>query len=357
MQQQIVTPNRRLKANPNQDDVRRAMAWGMGLSLGLGLGSVLGGSSVFYPTDKTGWYFFVDPNKLAGQVNGATMRAAGTAPPVVTLSGTRTTLGAIRIEIQSTTTFRWCDDNTGTGSYSGFAGGNSNITIPAGGAPFSFSNGLSATFPAGTYGATQTYQETVESIADQANGANLFAQATATKQPLRIKGINGTFNLRFDGTDDTLFCATPDFPVPSVGTPVWAWGAVRYDAFTSFDALFSGNSSCWVETVTSTTARQNYGANGNVITYAVGTAARMIAKFTGSTADSLKWGSAGAVTGTTSGASNSTAGVWLGSNHDLAASYANCTIGAIGARNSELTAQDLTNIETWGSAQYGAGLF
>jgi hypothetical protein len=331
-----------------------AMPWGMGLSIGLDLGSVMGGSRVYYPTDKTGWYVFLDPNRLSGQISGTTMRASGTTPPVVTLAGTRTVLGALRIEIQSSTTFRWCDDNTSTGSFAGFT--NSGITIPAGGAPYNFGNGLSATFPTGTY-SNQVYQETVASIASQSNGSHLFAQATANKQPLRIKGVNGCFCLRFDGTDDTISCLTPDLPVPSVGAPIWVWGIVRYDAFTSFDALFSGNSGCYVETATSTTARMNYGANGPVITYAVGTAARMIVKYTGSTSDSFKWGSAAPITGVTSGAGNSTAGIWFGSNRDLASSYANCTIGAIGLRNTELTGSDLTALENWAIAQYGAGLF
>lgn len=330
----------------------RAGSFSLGLGLGFGLGSALGEPATYYPTDRTGWYFFVDPNKLAGQVNGATMRASGTSPPVVTLSGARSVLGALRIEVQSSTTFRWGDDNGGTTATWTASG----VTIPNGSSIALGATGLTAAFASGTY-SNQVYQETVESIADQANGANVFSQATATKQPLRIKGINGTFNLRFDGTDDTLLCAAIDLPTPSGGAPVWVWGLARYDAFTSFDALFAGNSSCWVETVTSTTARQNYGANGNVITYAVGTAARMIAKFVGSTSDSLKWGSAGPVTGTTSGASNSTAGVWLGSNHDLASSYANSTIGAFGIRNTELSGADLTALEDWGIAQYGAGLF
>lgn len=346
--------------NKRARDGAQAMSWGMGFSFGFGLGSIISGAHDFYPTDIPGCQGFFDVTRLSSLTSGTTMLASGTSPPVVTLAGTRTSAGALRIEIQSSTTFRWCDDNTGSGSSAGFAGGNSNITIPAGGAAFSFGNGLSATFPSGTYGATQVYQETISDVASQVNGAHKLSQATASKQARILTGSGGIgsqLTLRGDGTDDTYLCSAIDLPQPNV-TPVWIWAIAAYDAFSSSDALFSGNSACWVDPATSTTLQQNNGAPGtNKATYAVGTPKRLIVTFLGgSGTDSIQWGSSLA-TGNTSGTANSTAGFWILSNRDLAGSYVNGRLCAIGVWNVVVSGANLTALETWGASKFGAGLF
>lgn len=339
---------------PTRDDVMREMSWTLGIGLSLGQGSVLGQVAAFYPTDISGWYYFVDPDKYTSLTPGTTLKSSGTTPPVVTLSGTKASRGAVRIECTSTTLFRWGYDNDGTTATWIQTG----QTIPAGGSAFTLgSTGLAATFPTGTYAADNVYQETVQTIADQSNGSQSFTNTTAAQQPRLIKAINSKYCLRFDGVDDNLFCSAVDLAAPTGANPVWAWGVGRVDAFGVNNAIWSGNSAMWLEQTGSTSMAMVAASNGSVMTYAVGTAARWICNFTGATdTDSSKWG-ATAGTAVNAGSNNSSAGMYLGSLHNVAATYANCTVGAQGIANVAMSGANLTNLESWGSGQYGAGLF
>ena len=154
-----------------------------------------------------------------------------------------------------------------------------------------------------------------------------------------------------------MSCSTVDLPGPTVGAPLWVWGVGIVHSTTTFHRFISATNTMWLEIATATTIRQVCGANGNVITYTPGTAARWIAKFVGATADSFKWGAASAVTGTTSANGNPASGVWIGAQNDTAGTFTSLTLGANGIRNTELSGADLTAQEAWGTTNYGAGPF
>lgn len=329
-------------------------SWGMGGSFGRGFGALDGQKDFFYPTDLVGALYFIDPHDYTSLTPGAAMKASGGAPPAVTLSGTKASRGALRIEATSATQFKWGYDNDGTSATSIQTG----QTIPNPGTFALGSTGLTATFPSGTYANAQVWEETVSDIKLRNDSSKSFAQATASLQPKIIKGINGVYCLRFDGVDDTMFCSTVNLPTITVGlAPIWCWGIMNVNTFSANAAPFAGNSSNWIQLNSTTQMQMVAAGNGSILTYAVGTAGRWIAKFTGANlADSSKWrATAGTVANTGNGGGS--AGVWIGSLHNLATTYINGTLGAQGMWTTEPTGTNLSDLETWGSAAYGSGLF
>ncbi len=339
---------------PMRDDIMREMSWTLGIGLSLGQGSVLGQFAAFYPTDLANCLYFVDPDDYTSITPGTTMKASGTTPPVVTLAGTKTSKGAVRIECTSTTLFRWGYDNNGT-TATWVASG---VTIPAGGAAYTLTgSGLSATFPTGTYASNNVYEETVQTIKLKNDAAQNFTQATVAKQPRLWKAINGKYCFKWDGVGTTLFCSTVALPALTVtGRRLWFYGVGRYDTYILDTHLFSGATVYWVGTISSTVLRMIAGANSPDINYVVGTAKRWVFNFTGSDfADSAKWG---ATTGTTAngGSAGADTGVYIGSRRNNAGTFSDSTTGAQGLWTAEQTGANLTNLESWMSTNYGAAV-
>jgi hypothetical protein len=292
------------------------------------------------------------------------MKSGGGATAVVTLAGTKnaTTMGAVRIEATSATLFRWGYDNNGTtatwletGRTIPLAGGSYALAVSGG-----LDTGLTATFGVGTYANGNTFEETVQDWTEQYTTSLKATQATATKQPRIVKDpTNGCYGVRGDATDDTLFQSTIDLPAQSGAAPVWVYMVAVSNAnpTSTFNSPFAGNSALWLDTPSNTTIRMQCAGAGPVSTIANNDPMRIIAKFTGAGAsDSMKVkATTGSVANT--GNANSSAGLWICSNRDLGTSHCSWTIQFLYIRNDELTGTDLTNLETFAIARYGAGAF
>lgn len=136
---------------------------------------------------------------------GATPRATGTAPPVVTFSGTLTIPYGIRVEIQTTgargaATFRYSHDNGTTWIESG-------VTTAATYAMIGPLAGTVLNFPVGSYTNNNVYRATVAAWADLSGIGNHLAQPTAANQPVMItrSAVLGKAALSYDGTALWLF--------------------------------------------------------------------------------------------------------------------------------------------------------
>lgn len=130
---------------------------------------------------------------------GGTMRAAGTSPPVVTLTaGTgsltyATGCPGLRVEIDSVAggtargqaTFRISYNSGDTWAHSGVTTA-ATYSIPDGPAAGNVVN-----FPTGTYGTTQSWEGTVASIVTSDANGFTFAIATAAQQPVYRRPSTG----------------------------------------------------------------------------------------------------------------------------------------------------------------------
>jgi hypothetical protein len=165
------------------------------LSPGIALGSV---GSGFSPASPPGLVLRLRPD--LGMTLGGTLLAAGTSPPVVTITGTLAQLIGLRVEIQTTgargvATFRWSADNGTTWS-------ESSVTTAA--TYLMPGTGITLNFPTGTYTNNNVYEGTVTSFADTSGASNSLTQATATKQPTCSVSDSGHPGLKFDGSNDFL---------------------------------------------------------------------------------------------------------------------------------------------------------
>jgi hypothetical protein len=131
---------------------------------------------------------------------GATLKAVGTSPPAVTISGSVAQFVALYVKIdgagdETTATYRWSTDGGAT-----FV----QTARPVAGGPHALgSTGISVTFPAGTYAVDNIYRATASAWADQSLAGNNPTNAVAGQQP--IVDVDG---LLFDGVDDSLIFAS-----------------------------------------------------------------------------------------------------------------------------------------------------
>jgi hypothetical protein len=154
----------------------------LGIGIGIGHAALVGGGGAaapFVPTDITGNIMWLD--STLGITLGGTMRAAGTAPPVVTLTGTLTQATSILLDMpvggaRGTAQFRWSFDAGATWSAQTLTA----ATVAIG------ATGATANFPVGTYNTDNTYKTTVATWADQNAATNNVTQATAASQPLYV---------------------------------------------------------------------------------------------------------------------------------------------------------------------------
>jgi len=169
-----------------------------------------------------------------GLTYGGTMLAAGTTPPVITLTG-----ALITVPVPITVTDvvpgilgTW----TGQVSYDGGAtqaqSFTSAATVPLTGA----GAGLTLNIAAGVAAGDNVWKATCAALADQSGNGKNYSQATATKQLVITPGLNGFPGLLSDGVDDS-FVSTCNLPAPGV-TPYSMFAVFRQPAWIVNTFLF-----------------------------------------------------------------------------------------------------------------------
>jgi len=187
-----------------------------------------------------------------GLTYGGTMRASGTTPPVITLTGAL--VGSpvpIRITVGVTGalgvwTFQVSYDGGGTIAQVG----TSAATVPLVGAGL----GLSINIAAGNAAGDNVWLATCSALADQSGNALDYTQATANNQPVVGVGLNGKASLIGNGVS-MLMGSSFNAPTPGI-TPYYTWAVFREVSFTLNRSLFghgaAGNNSNVYFTGTST---------------------------------------------------------------------------------------------------------
>lgn len=305
---------------------------GLSISIGLGIGSMLDDNITFYLTSIPGCIALWDPMVASSLTYGATPKSSGPGtPPAVTFSySTVASPTAIRLEAQSTTTYRWGPDNNGTTATWAASG----VTIVPGATQALGSTGVSVVFPAsGIYANTQVWQTTLQSILS-VNSSDILTQATASKQPLFLKLVSAggsvvvdQYGWKTDGIDDTLICTTIDRPSPTSGTPTFYWSVFKPEQGSAggFDCVFSANSpgsvriQCSKRFLSFNQYMSNGGSSGNILTSNV--FGRHSALFTNSTSDKLSWRNVSPVTGFGTGGFDPPAGISFGSRANDAGTF------------------------------------
>lgn len=157
---------------------------------------------------------------------GATLRATGTSPPAVTLSGTPTSLIGLHIEIDSVAggtglgqaTYKWSINNGSSYVATG--------VLTAAGPTALGTTGASVSFAVGPYNIDNKWDATVAQWNDQSGLGNHAVQATASRQPLlSVAGFGGYSAIDY-GVGTTFGFATPSITI-GANTKL---GALRGDA-------------------------------------------------------------------------------------------------------------------------------
>lgn len=154
-----------------------------------------------------------------GLTYGGTMLAAGTAPPVITLTGS---LAGVPVPILVSETLAGIL-GTWQGSVSYNNGADvaqtftSATTVPLNGK----GTGLTLNIAAGAAATGNTWTATCAGLADQSGHLKHYSQATASKQPVITVGINGKPGLLFVASRSTLLTSSLVLTTPAVAG--WAY--------------------------------------------------------------------------------------------------------------------------------------
>lgn len=321
-----------------------------------GRGSPLSTGAAFYPTSIPNQAAFWDTRVYQSIELNPTMLASGSSPPAVTISGLPTRIVAPRIQIESgAATFKWTYNNIGTGALGGTFQ-QTGVPIPAGGPGYLLpGTGLTVSFDIGSYSSDNVYEGTVKNFRSRVAAADFFAQPTLAKQPrYLIDATTGFPYLKFDGVDDTMFCATIDRPAPLV-IPSWFYGICRIDTRTSFDTVFCDSTSLSYKlALGALTGNANEMSGTNGLGVAIGsptTAAITLSAFRAfevgfrasaaghsgadptAWGDYLQWGAVATSSSVSMGNIDPSAGLCLGSRNEAAGTFCNMSLVALGIGN------------------------
>lgn len=234
-----------------------------------------------------------------GLTYGTTMLATGTTPPVITLSGS---LSTVPVPITVTCTLIGIR-GIWTGTYS-FDGG-STTTAFTSAATINLTgkgSGLVLNIAAGTAAINDVWKATCSGLADQSGGGWNYSQA-GTGQPIITVGINGKPGLLFDATRTTYLSSSFAAPVP--GTTAYSIYMVMTPATFGSQQNFIGSTgspgaSTLYDPGSLTSLTQFNGASANMSAVAAARA-RIVADYTNSINDRIKSGSNVIVTGQSAG--------------------------------------------------------
>lgn len=286
------------KVYDRAERARKASAFSIGLDLFTGVdvsaAAPLNIASIF-PTA-----FQVLQSDL-GLTYGGTPRATGTAPPVGSLTGTLATT-PVPLWFKPTTpgvigsgaTFAAYADGLGTTPFQ------TGIT-PSVGVPVALTGpcaGLSHAWAAGTSNADNVWKATCSAWADQTANAKHASAASAALQPIISTGMNGKPGLLFAGAQQMTSTVGSLLTLPYLILVI----AKLTAASSTNNTLVGGSSFAGTIFQGTVTDFQMYnGSAANGVASVNLTAQRFAAKFTGTTADSLRVGSATEVTGMNAG--------------------------------------------------------
>lgn len=262
-----------------------------------------------------------------GLTYGTTPLASGTAPPVVTLSGSLLKDGAVPLWFKCTTlgvigagaVFEAYVDGLGVTPIM------SGIT-PTAGAPIAITgsavlSGISVAWAAGTAALDNVWKARCAGLQDQSGNGLHYTQATVGLQPVIGIGLNGKASLVF-GNASTMFLTSS----LNLATPVTQFMALRRNNWTNNQRISSAHSADNLAVLfdfSSTPTLSMFSgsvANSNT-NLVVGSYAALEASWTNSTSDFLRCGSAAAVTG-------ANAGVVSGTGRRIGASPSSTSMGA-----------------------------
>lgn len=192
-----------------------------------------------------------------GVTLGGTMRASGTTPPVVGISGSLTPAVGLHLEIDSVAggtglgqaTFKWSVDNGTTYVQTGVV---TAASVVLG------STGITATFAAGPYNIDNKWDATVAAWADlSGKGANA-TMATAAFQPqFAVAGINGKPAINYAASNQNLRTGATAVTL----TADSMFGVVKLNSTGNFMLFthFDGVNNRWVFTGTADSLRSQVG--------------------------------------------------------------------------------------------------
>lgn len=163
-------------------------------------------------------------------------------------------------------------------------------------------------------------------LADQSGNANDLGNITGTNQPAYAQDptINGMPAISFDGSNDWL-TSVLDLPAP----PLAIYSVFRQDTWTAGHILWAAGIGDSYALSPNTSSPQLLTFNGTLGPLSsgapVGSWCRGVQRFTNSTSDSLKLGSAAPVSGVNLGNSNPTAG-WVWGKNGSSATFSRMSI-------------------------------
>jgi hypothetical protein len=194
---------------------------------------------------------------------------------------------------------------------------------------------------------------------DQSGAGKHAVQATGTNQPvLNAAALNGKNTITFDGVNDVLVWSTLDLPAPS-GTPVWFFIVFRQLTWTINASVFGASTALmrlFMRTATPTLDGSDGTAGTNNAGAAVNTFVRGELGFNNNTTDYIKLGST-STTGVNMGVGDPAAGAFcLGAHNSAASGASNIEVAAFMCCSGFPSAGELSNLSTWVTNYYGAGV-
>lgn len=280
-----------------------------------------------------------------GLTYGGTMLAAGTTPPVITLTGA---LSGVPTAITITDTLpgilgTWTGLVTyGDATTQAFTSA-ATVALTGRGA------GLTLNIAAGAALGDNTWKATCAGLADQSGNGKHFVQATVTAQPVITVGLNGFPGLLFDGVDDNLIASGFTMPVPGT-TPSYTFAVFRWITWGVKNIMgrSSGSGFIFGMTATPRTATNNATNIINLTGAVVGTFGIVEVNRTNSASDPFKCGT---VTVTGNAGNLGCTGWELGSSNGV--NFSNMEFLALVHCT---TLPTWTTIRTNVTAQYGASV-
>lgn len=243
-----------------------------------------------------------------GLTYGTTMLAAGTTPPVITLSGT---LAAAYVPI-----LIQCTLSGALGTWQGrvsYDGGStfpqtftsaSTVALTGAGAGLTINIAAGAAVSTGTQ---DTWTATCAGLNDQSGSGVNYSQATAIYQPILTVGLSGFPGIAFDGSNDVMVSSL-SLPAPGT-TPTWIGMVFRQITWISNGCIISdpsGNSCLIYNNPATLYSRAFNGAQGGAVSQTINTWECTEAGFTYSASDYLRRGSSASSVGTIFGNNAST---------------------------------------------------